>query len=86
MQDVEKRKPFPVELNVGGRMVNACRDRGLISRNLADSYLLAPPLCTTPEQVDKIVEIVRESAMRRLPGRAARRPRFRAHQAENEEG
>ena len=63
MQDVEKRKPFPVELNVGGRMVNACRDRGLISRNLADSYLLAPPLCTTPEQVDKIVEIVRESAI-----------------------
>ena len=31
--------------------------------NLADSYLLAPPLCTTPEQVDKIVEIVRESAI-----------------------
>jgi len=61
MQDVEKRKPFPVELNVGGRLVNACRDRGLISRNLADSYLLAPPLCTTPEQVDKIVEIVGES-------------------------
>ena len=61
MQDVEKRKPFPIELNIGGRLVNACRDRGLISRNLADCYLLAPPLCTTPEQVDKIVEIVRES-------------------------
>jgi putrescine aminotransferase len=62
MQDVEKKKPFALELNVGGRLVAACRDRGLISRNIADSYLLAPPLITTPEQIDHIVEIVRDSA------------------------
>jgi adenosylmethionine-8-amino-7-oxononanoate aminotransferase len=62
MADVEKKKPFALELNVGGRMVAACRDRGLISRNIADSYLLAPPLVTTPEQIDRIVDIVRESA------------------------
>jgi adenosylmethionine-8-amino-7-oxononanoate aminotransferase len=62
MQDVEKRKPFNIELNVGGRMVKACIERGLISRNIADSYLLAPPLVTTPEQIDRIVEIVRDSA------------------------
>jgi len=61
MQDVEKRKPFPMELNVGGRLVNACKERGLISRNIADNYLLAPPLVTTPEQIDRIVEIVHES-------------------------
>jgi adenosylmethionine-8-amino-7-oxononanoate aminotransferase len=62
MQDVEKRKPFNIELNVGGRMVKACIERGLVSRNIADSYLLAPPLVTTPEQIDRIVEIVRDSA------------------------
>ena len=69
--DVEKRKPFPVELNVGGRLVNACRDRGLISRNLADNYLLAPPLVTTPEQIDRIVEIVHDS-VREVVGWARR--------------
>jgi len=62
MQDVEKKKPFALELNVGGRLVAACRERGLISRNIADSYLLAPPLVTSPEQIDRIVEIVRDSA------------------------
>ena len=51
-----------MELNVGGRFVAACRERGLISRNIGDSYLLAPPLVTTPEQIDQIVSIVRESA------------------------
>ena len=62
MADVEKKKPFALELNVGGRLVAACRDRGLISRNIGDSYLLAPPLVTSPEQIDRIVDIVRESA------------------------
>ncbi|HLF72308.1 MAG TPA: aspartate aminotransferase family protein [Dehalococcoidia bacterium] len=61
MQDVEKRKSFPLELNVGGRLVAACRDRGLISRNIGDNYLLAPPLVTSPEQIDRIVDILRES-------------------------
>jgi adenosylmethionine-8-amino-7-oxononanoate aminotransferase len=42
-------------------MVEACKERGLISRARLDSYLLAPPLVVSPEQVDRIVEIVRES-------------------------
>jgi adenosylmethionine-8-amino-7-oxononanoate aminotransferase len=54
-------KPFHIDLNVGGRLVAACRDKGLISRNLADNYLLAPPLVTTPDQIDQIVSILRES-------------------------
>jgi adenosylmethionine-8-amino-7-oxononanoate aminotransferase len=61
MADVEKRKPFSFELGVGGRIVAAARERGLVSRNLADNYLLAPPLVIAPEQVDRIVEILRES-------------------------
>ena len=59
--DEEKRRPFPVELGVGARMVAACRDRGLISRNIGDSYLLAPPLITQAEEIDQIIEIVRDS-------------------------
>jgi putrescine aminotransferase len=61
VEDKEKMKPFSIELNVGPRLVQACKDRGLISRNLGDNYLLAPPLVTTPEQVDRIVEILRDS-------------------------
>ena len=61
MQDVEKRKPFSIDLGVGGRLVAACRERGLISRNIADNYLLAPPLVTPPETIDRIVAILRES-------------------------
>jgi adenosylmethionine-8-amino-7-oxononanoate aminotransferase len=61
VEDKEKMKPFGVELNVGGRLVAAAKERGLISRNLADNYLLAPPLVTTPEQVDQIIDILRES-------------------------
>ena len=67
MQDVEKRKPFPVELGVGGRIVAACRERGLVSRSIADSYLLAPPLVTSPEQIDQIVEIVRDAVREVVP-------------------
>ena len=61
VEDKEKMKPFHIDLNVGGRLVAAARERGLISRNLADNYLLAPPLITTPDQVDQIVQILRDS-------------------------
>jgi putrescine aminotransferase len=61
VEDKETMKPFSVELNVGPRLVAEARERGLISRNLADNYLLAPPLVTTPDQVDQIVEILRDS-------------------------
>jgi adenosylmethionine-8-amino-7-oxononanoate aminotransferase len=59
--DREKRRPFRVELNVGGRLTAACRERGLISRNRNDSYLLAPPLIINESQVDQIIEILRAS-------------------------
>jgi adenosylmethionine-8-amino-7-oxononanoate aminotransferase len=59
--DEEKRRPFPVELTVGPRLAAACRERGLISRNFGDSYLLAPPLVVSAEQIDRIVEILRDS-------------------------
>jgi adenosylmethionine-8-amino-7-oxononanoate aminotransferase len=61
VEDKDSMKPFSLELNVGPRLVQACKERGLISRNLADNYLLAPPLVTTPEQVDQIVDILRDS-------------------------
>ncbi len=61
VEDKETMKPFGVELNVGPHLVAEAKERGLISRNLADNYLLAPPLVTTPEQIEQIVEILRDS-------------------------
>jgi adenosylmethionine-8-amino-7-oxononanoate aminotransferase len=74
MADVEKRKPFSLELAVGPRLVAAARERGLVSRNLADNYLLAPPLVTTPEQIDRIVEILRESIREVVPWARRQKP------------
>ncbi|HEY7269010.1 MAG TPA: aspartate aminotransferase family protein [Dehalococcoidia bacterium] len=59
--DREKRRPFRAELNVGGRLTAACRERGLISRNRNDSFLLAPPLVINAAQVDEIIETLRAS-------------------------
>ena len=69
--DKENRRPFPVELSVGARLVAACKERGLISRNIGDSYLLAPPLIVGPEEIDRIIDILRES-IREVVGWAGR--------------
>lgn len=56
--DREARTPFDAGENFGGRVLREMRQRGVISRAKGDSILLAPPLVTTPEQIDRIVEVV----------------------------
>ena len=56
--DREARTPFDVAENVGGRVLREMRQRGVISRAKGDSILLAPPLVTRPEQIDRIIEVV----------------------------
>ena len=56
--DREARTPFDPAENVGGQVLREMRQRGVISRAKGDSILLAPPLVTTPEQIDRIVEVV----------------------------
>jgi adenosylmethionine-8-amino-7-oxononanoate aminotransferase len=74
MQDVEKRRPFSIDLGVGGRLVAACKERGLVSRVIQDSYLLAPPLVTTPEQIDRIVDILRDAIREVVPWARRQKP------------
>lgn len=59
--DKTTRAPFDATDAVGPRVVMAMRERGVITRIKGDSILLAPPLVTTPEQVDRIVEVVGDS-------------------------
>ena len=42
--------------------VSECLKRGLIVRPVGQNTVVAPPLCTTKKEVDKIVSIMVESA------------------------
>lgn len=55
--DKETRAPFDPAQNVGGRVLREMRRRGVITRVKGDSILLAPPLVTRPEQIDRIIEV-----------------------------
>jgi putrescine aminotransferase len=59
--DKETHRPFDPSLNVAGRVLREARERGLVARVKGDSYLVAPPLVVTADQVDRMVEILRES-------------------------
>jgi adenosylmethionine-8-amino-7-oxononanoate aminotransferase len=39
----------------------ACQERGLISRTKGESYLLAPPLVVSADEIDQMLAILRES-------------------------
>ncbi|NTW01399.1 MAG: aspartate aminotransferase family protein [Oscillochloris sp.] len=55
------KEPFPAADNIGVRFGNELMARGLYTRVFGDAVLLAPPLSTTAEQIDQIIQIVGES-------------------------
>jgi putrescine aminotransferase len=59
--DKETHRPFEPSLNVGGRVLREARERGLVARVKGDSYLVAPPLVITADQIDRMVDILRDS-------------------------
>lgn len=59
--DRKTRQSFPDSEGVGARVVAAARERGVLIRNRQDVIEMAPPFCTTEEQIDRIVEVVGES-------------------------
>ena len=56
VEDRATKRPFAETDQIGLRVHRAAIDRGLFSRIKGDSYLLAPPIVTTTEQLDRIVE------------------------------
>jgi L-2,4-diaminobutyrate transaminase len=65
--DRARKTRFDVGLKVGARVSKAARDRGLIARAMPHDDILgfAPPLVTTRNEVDEIVEIA-EAAVRQV--------------------
>ena len=58
VQDRDTKRSFPATDKVGPRVQRHALDRGLFSRVKGDSYLLAPPIIITEEQLDRTVEIL----------------------------
>jgi adenosylmethionine-8-amino-7-oxononanoate aminotransferase len=56
--DKATKQPCPPAANVGPRVAGEMLKRGLYTRVVGETICLAPPLVTTHDQVDQIVEIV----------------------------
>jgi adenosylmethionine-8-amino-7-oxononanoate aminotransferase len=59
--DKATKQQFPAELGLTQKLIDAMLDRGLYTRAVMDCICLAPPLVTTDEQIDRMVDIVRET-------------------------
>jgi adenosylmethionine-8-amino-7-oxononanoate aminotransferase len=59
--DKATKTPFPAEFKAGTRVHEAAQRRGMFSRLRGDVYLLAPPLVTTDEQLDRMLNILGEA-------------------------
>lgn len=51
------KEPYPVEKRIGHRVIVEARKMGMIIRPLGDVIVLMPPLSTTFEELDRMVEI-----------------------------
>ncbi len=61
VEDKATKQPFPAAAKYGARVGQELMKRGLYTRMRGDTICLAPPLITTADQIDRIVEAVRES-------------------------
>ena len=55
VQDRASKRPFPAERGVGAAVLRETLDRGLVSRVKGDTYVLAPPIVITSEQIERLV-------------------------------
>ena len=61
VEDRATKQPFPAAAKVGPRVLRAALERGLLSRVKGDSFVLAPPIVITHEQLDRSVAILAEA-------------------------
>ena len=58
VKDAESKTP---DVPLAEKVQALCLERGLLSRVKGQSYLLAPPLCITADEVDHLLHIVKEA-------------------------
>jgi adenosylmethionine-8-amino-7-oxononanoate aminotransferase len=59
--DKETRAAFPASDGIGGKVLAAARERGVLFRNRGDVVEMAPPLPISEEQIDRLVAVLGES-------------------------
>jgi adenosylmethionine---8-amino-7-oxononanoate aminotransferase len=61
VEDTQTRKPYPLEVRIGHKIVMEARRRGLLLRPIGNVIFLMPPLSTSLPELRRMVEILRES-------------------------
>ncbi len=64
MADHESNNPLRLDTEVGQRIDVHCQELGLLVRPLINMCVMSPPLTITREQIDTMVEILREGISR----------------------
>lgn len=57
VKNPETKEMFQVTDRFGARINDICRDKGILIRNLADTFIISPPLILTKAHVDEIVDV-----------------------------
>jgi adenosylmethionine-8-amino-7-oxononanoate aminotransferase len=58
VQDKQSRKPFPLELKMGARVILEARKRGVIIRPLGDVIVIMPPLSISLDHLEELLEVI----------------------------
>jgi 4-aminobutyrate aminotransferase-like enzyme len=59
--DPETKRPFDLAENFGARIWDRCVAKDILIRNLADTFIISPPLTFTTEHADKIADTFDEA-------------------------
>jgi len=66
VRDKRTREAFPAEMQFGIGIQNRAFENGLVCRSLGTAIAFAPPLISTPEQIDAVVSRFRDALDRSL--------------------
>ncbi len=78
MAGIEIRRPdgtpLPWQERTGGRICEAARAHGLLTRPVLDTLVLMPPLCTTAGQLERAVGALRRAILETVPASRSQPP------------
>ena len=70
VQDPETKAAFPLGARFGARIAERCQRQGVLIRNLADTFIISPPLVLTRAQADTMVDVFEDAITAVARGRA----------------
>jgi adenosylmethionine-8-amino-7-oxononanoate transaminase len=60
VKDKATKSPYPWEEKMGWRVCNYAREHGVIIRPLGNVVVIMPPLSVSPENLDRLLKVIRE--------------------------